>query len=590
MPAWVACLAASIGCNFSQVEGIGQFGRSIDLVRDDSELPRLLTQPDLDGCSFPAGTCESICDDSAPGACPPNSCVPILIDSGSPFTLLPSGAYALEKECVGVRQGNQGADDVSGTVSRFFFDNVQTLRAPDDVAGSWEWDAGAAPAIGDAGPRRVDVGAVMGANLLRYFAVRLSDGLGERKVTFYEQFPGDEPALADLGFAFIRLQFPGRLIGTRVNDRCVFGDSVACDLDDFLSQLGENTVFEATRMVVDSCVAPPPCAPLWEIQDDAGRRSCELRPGRITNPANAGRRCVDADDPTGGGRSASLLVATGVSGLVLFSDSAEEMFGDLDSIPPCTAIEDAETLACALSEPGELWVPGYRREQGLRRLRVRALALVEGAEQPSTRSPCTRLAHRLAAAELQCRGLDDLERPHAPDTASDLRRDEHAFVMGEAYLRAGQTTPDPDAWILTSVVPATSTIAMNLRRETGTDAIELDGILGSALLEDTDVILDYTESEDRLGVRVACSARNDPTCMSFPACTSSDPRKGENAPGRSSCCWGMPTPLVADVLMREGNDADACCETLSSFALTEVQELGACADTPPPPAIGIITP
>lgn len=586
----------SVACAEPEVIGFGEYGRPIDLIADGSALPRLASQSLIESCDAPAGPCPSICLETEPGNCPPDACLPALIDSGSPFTVLPGDGYALGRGCVGVRQGYGVVDDVidfASSVTRFRFSQVPLLTAPSTKAGPWEWDAGSGPSIEGEQARRIDVGAVIGGNLLRHFAVRLTHQNNQRSVTFYEQFPGTQKGLADLGFAFLRLQFPGRLLGTRVNDRCAFGEGVACDLDQLqLSAFQGDLNFEETRMMVDACVAPPPCAPLWEVEDSTGRRDCELRPGRAATLADAGRRCVDADDPEGGGRGASFVVATGVDNLVLFEDSAIRMFGPPAELPPCSGGDPlpSSQRACLEDENAELHVTGYGRVDGLRRVRIRSLAVVAGDTQPSAPGPCTRLRRRLTAAELSCRGLDDLDRPHAPNISTELRRDEAVLIKGETMWGFGQTTPNPSTWLLTTILPADSTIAMNIRREAGTNAVQPDGLLGTTLLDNTDVVLDYTERDDSIGIRAACTQRNVSTCMALPACSPSNPRAGESEPGRESCCWGMPANLVEDALTRPGNGAEACCPTLTAAALERVQRFGACRDVIPPQGIGGITP
>jgi hypothetical protein len=587
-----------LACQGSEIIGIGEFGRPIDGVRDQSNLPRLLftlAQDDED-CATVAGPCTSICDQKAPGECEATACVPLLIDSGSPVTVLPKAEFELRDRCIAVRQGHlrQGVAEASpspaGTVTRFRFENVPTVDAPSIKAGGWEWDAGVFP-----DPGRIDIGAVLGANLLKHFAVRLTALDEERFVTFYEQFPGNERALADQGFAFLRLQYPNRLLGSRPNDVCAFGEGLACEVDDLaLFDQSDDLTFEASRMMLDACIGPPPCAPLWEQQSSNGNKTCGLRPGHSETVEDSKRNCTPPTDSVNGGLGASFVVATGVPGVVLFEDSARRMFGAFEELPSCNSATApaAGQRACLVDEPVELFVPGYPPQRDLRQLRVRSLAFVAGETQPSASAPCERLERRLEASELSCRGLDALARPHAPDVGGTIAPDDHALVLGENYWSVGQREADPDRWLATTVLSASSTVTMNIRREVGTDAAEPDGLIGSALLSNTDVVLDYTENADdeKPGVRVACLKTGDPACLSFPACSSSDSKLGESAPGRTACCWGMPDALVRDVLTREDHNAEACCQTLSAGALADVQGQGSCLDVPPPAGIGGIIP
>ena len=65
-PAIGLCLLVSVACAEPEVFGFGEFGRPINLVDDDSALPRLITQTRLDTCGVPAGACTSLCVDTEP--------------------------------------------------------------------------------------------------------------------------------------------------------------------------------------------------------------------------------------------------------------------------------------------------------------------------------------------------------------------------------------------------------------------------------------------------------------------------------------------------------------------------------------------
>ena len=592
------------GCQGSEIIGIGEFGRPIDAVQDTSRLPRLLIarDQDEDNCDTLVGACTAVCDTKAPVNCEPTDCLPILIDSGSPVTVMPKPDFALRDRCIALRQGHvrsgAGEDsyDPAGTVTRFRFENVPTVDAPEDNAAGWEWNVGVYPdpEFPDATTGRRKIGGVLGGNLLKHFAVRLTEYNEQRSVTFYEQFPGSEFALADQGFAFLRLQYPGRLLGDRVNDRCAFGEGVVCEIDELA--VGDNSddlTFEETRMLLDVCMSPPPCAPLWAPSSATpNENDCELLVSKPLPEDTFLRTCTEAGDPLYGGVGASMIVATGVSGSVLFEDSARRMFGPLEELEACESTEPLSTLAraCRMPDAVVLDVPGYPPERELLQLRVRSLGAVAGHNQASAEAPCLRLQKRLVAAKYSCRGLYKYGTPHALDNTPDLTSDDHALVLGESHWVQGQSSPDTQRWLPVTILPAESAIAMNIRREIGTNGVEPDGLLGSSLLDDTDVVLDYTETVEKPGVRVACVKQGDPDCLAYPSCASTDAQLGENAPGRAACCWGLPGDMVKEVLLREGSEAEVCCATLSASSLSEVQAGGACLDVPPPAGIGGIIP
>ena len=95
--ALLGLLTGAFACQGSEIIGIGEFGRPIDGVQDQSLLPRLLIslEQDEDNCETLEGVCNSICDQLEPADCPVDACAPILIDSGSPVTIMPKADFAL---------------------------------------------------------------------------------------------------------------------------------------------------------------------------------------------------------------------------------------------------------------------------------------------------------------------------------------------------------------------------------------------------------------------------------------------------------------------------------------------------------------
>ena len=58
------------------------------------------------------------------------------------------------------------------------------------------------------------------------------------------------------------------------------------------------------------------------------------------------------------GASATLLIATGVPGLVLFDDSLAALVGPLSSLPDCAGTIAETDRACREGSSGELRLPG----------------------------------------------------------------------------------------------------------------------------------------------------------------------------------------------------------------------------------------
>ena len=316
-------------------------------------------------------------------------------------------------------------------------------------------------------------------------------------------------------------------------------------------------------------MSPPPCAVAWRDE------SCALTSGGafpVGCPTDAERL----------GESATLVVATGVPGLVLFRDSAVQLFGALETLPGCDEVDpnDYSVEACLESlEGGILSLPGWPELTGLTRLRVRSLGLLEGLDQASGRSPCQRLRRRLEGALAQCEGFAAEGRPVRPNPASSRSVGDAALVVGEASLAQTATGPQTELWIPTLVVPESAPSVIALRREIVPEGAQPDGLVGSALLRNTETVLDFTESDTAPGVRVRCL---DPgsNCLSLPACSPDGDEQVEHdngaAAGRASCCHGLPTELISEVVLAGQNKTpprleDACCGALPAAAIRDLQ-------------------
>ena len=565
-----ACLLLSLGaCQAQQVEGEGQFSRPIPIASDPAApLPRLAYLPG-DACPGPEGGCPSFCTDG-PGSCPDTACLPLLIDSGSPLSVLPgAGELSFASECVELRAAGGLLDDpaanLDASTAAFRLLGAPVLRAPsDDSDQVWSWE------VGDE-QSSATVGGIIGGNVLRDFALELRHLEGETpSVAFFSEFPGSEGTLADQGRAYLRLQFPGRLLGRLLDDRCELGNGLECDVTGVnLDQNTQRLLFESSRALLDACVAPPPCT----VQD----ASCGL---------TAGGSSTDCSGELGG--NATLVVATGVPGVVLFNDSATTLFGPLEALPACADGLDPEVQACVESDAASLTLPGWAPLEGLTRLRVRSLGLVQGLDQSSGSPPCQRLRARLLGLRKQCEAYEAVGIPTRPETDSDESVGTSVLVVGEVSYAEDAIGPSIDAWLPTLVIPETAPMVLALRREIVPEGAQPDGLVGSALLRNTSTVLDYTEPVESPGIRVRCL---DPgrECMALPACTAESGVITGELDGTTSCCYGLPSSLIATrVLDGAEKEAprieDACCPALPRAALADLQseQLGLCTGYDPP--------
>lgn len=592
-PPWMLALALG-ACSTEPIEADGQLGRSIELATGDpSPLPRLAFIDE--GCPGQAGGCEASGD---------RACSLLLIDSLAPLTALrdpdATGSRLVAEECIEVRPARGLAEpdlrpeDLDAAVARFRFRNLPVVRAPDQ--DGWSWTAGDQNVT-------IEPGGVLGGNLLRNFAVALRfpvpppPGVMTEpeppSVALYTEFPGSEDILADQGRAFLPLQFPGRLLGRELTDRCEL-DEGRCELDGFdVSTSAAEIPLAASRMVMDACLAIPPCSLRYvrSATDPYGDGRCALKEGPTSD-----LDCTPATDAEGGGFSASLVVATGVPGLVLFSDSARRMFGDLDAIEPCpemispTTEIDPTLRVCRIADDGVLHVAGWPsagEDAPLTRLRVRSVALTPGAARSRAEGPCERAENRRQALFSQCDRYDraarssdgevDIRNAAPPYSAQrddqDQDRTDPAAtslaVLGEAALADDADGPRPSRWLPTIVLPVEHPLVLALRRDVAPDALEPDGLLGAAVLRGTETVLDYTDLNPAL--RVTCLEPHEGRCQVLPNCR--DDRS-------EACCHGLPRTLLDEIIRTL--DDDTCCGALSSADLDEMAQAGHCEDVSPP--------
>lgn len=584
----LALIAA--GCGERSIEFEGIPGRPFPLAAQDGrEVPRMAFTND--GCPGTPGGCSSFCVDD-PATClaaDPNACMPALISSANPLTVLPApdGNVRTGRECFEVRAaeglGLDPAAEDPLAVARLRFEDPPVLRAPAEAPEGWSWLSGS-DETGFAG-----VGAIVGGNLLNDFAVEMrheptDPDTGETPVptvTWSREFPGSQRSLADQGRAYLRLQYPNRLTGVQLRDQCDFGDE-DCQLPELDIAEGRfRIIHERFRMTLDACVAPSPCTVVYEppVDDPEGEPTCQLRrgPGSLLN-------CGASDATELGGRGASLVVATEIPGLALVDDSAANLFGQIDALPDCADLGDApsEIPACIESpDGGALAIPGWAPLEGLMVLRVRGLALVTGSRTASSATPCSRALTRLQGLRAQCDRMAERGEPRSPreDDLQQSRRDDARidvglFQTGEVALRVDQDAPDTTRWIRALILPAAAPFVQHTRRDTAGESAQTDGFVGGALLANTEVVLDYTENEAAPGVRVTCLDPGQGTCASIPVCAGSRFNKRSQ-----SCCYGLPQNLIAQTVL-DGADKpqprveDQCCRALNPRALATLQAEG----------------
>ncbi len=572
-------------CRLDTIESEGELGRPIALASgDELDLPRLLLRNEP--CPGSAGGCSEVCT-GPPESCAADACVPLLIDTASPITVLADDSLDVstaERTCFEVRPGENllaselDAQAQEQAVTRFRFDSVPVLRLPSSTASPWDWAIGTSEV-------ETHVGGILGGNVLRNFAVRIlhrrdivSGELLDYQVALSREFPGSEETLADRGRAFLPVQFPGRLLGKEITDVCT-SNGENCDFVGAfeIDNQREQSALLATRMLLDSCISPPPAAVTYNELNN----TCQLSPGkqfaedtylsatgRIESGSDASGcdtlpSSDDAEFAAFAGKSATLMVATGVPGLVVFRDSALRMFGGIEQLPLCSIrLPDVPVTqappACYDGELDRLEIPGWPAATGLQRLKVRSVALVEGLTTTAGPSPCKRLESRMHGLREQCAGALRSSDPNPlPVEASCVGASAtSAAVMGEVSLPEGDPTPDPARWITATVVPETHPMVEALRRDISPDALQLDGLIGTALFDDTDVVLDYTDESP--GVRMRCLNPDSGKCLAMPMCSPDTEDPSQPVP---RCCQGLPRDLIVDLIRFDG--LYSCCAALS---------------------------
>jgi hypothetical protein len=144
-------------------------------------------------------------------------------------------------------------------------------------------------------------------------------------------------------------------------------------------------------------------------------------------------------------------------------------------------------------------------------------------------------------------------------------------VLGEHVLLDGALNPRPDSdlWIETLVLPAAHPLAIAVRVDVAPEAVQPDGLIGSAMLDGTATVLDYTDPNP--AVRLACFDPRAGSCMVATDCRTD---------AQPACCHGLPLNLLVEFIVLAENET--CCSALSGAELGEIQEQGFCLTTEPP--------
>jgi len=575
-----------MACQADPILAEGAFGQRIELATGDtSNLPRVAFIDE--GCPGRA----------AAGGCPTDGsrrCRSLLIDSLAPLTTLKrsdtEASSSFGRECLEIRSA-QGlfadppdAEDLQSAVTQFRFRDLPLVRAPMTPDGSWTWTAGL-----DGNTTEPD--GLFAGNLLNDFAVEIRAEVdGTANLSFNVEFPGTDRALADQGRAFLPLQFPGQLLGQLLGDVCDISGGT-CEVGGFDLQGRANSGLERSIMVMDACIAAPPCGVQYELDpaDPSVPGNCDILIGRGYEMG-----CNDASDATLGGRPASLVVATGIDGLVLFGDSVLRMFGDPAELTDCASVT-LNDRACVEGRDATLYASGWppagadAGTEALWRIRVRSLALVPGLASSRGVDACVRAELRRDALHAQCSAyvaarqdtvsIEETFPPYRapPNASGEVLSNAALAILGETEIAPSTSmgvapadaVPDPSRWIPAVVIPPDHALPLAIRRDVAPEAIEPDGLLGSALFHETATVLDYTDESP--GLRLSCLRPHEGNCLVAPACAEDT---------QPACCFGLPLALIAEFIQR--GDSDICCPALSAADLAELQSEGFCLSTPPP--------
>ncbi|HEX2657135.1 MAG TPA: hypothetical protein VHU40_02640 [Polyangia bacterium] len=400
--------------------------------------------------------------------------VTVSIDSSSPLTFYRAGADErpqMTRRSFDLLGAIPRPDD--GTLPRRAkFDNIPVLPVALDPAG--------AP-------------IVVGGDLLRDFSIQIDFPLPA--ITFWA-IPGGQDAFFGAG----------QCVGNSDNPLCYSvlhfnllggGELTAVSEPDFLGLTGP-VEYAASRVLLRACAVPPAADPVTDPQPLCCTRSDANRLAAGTNLA--------------------LVVATGVGPLVL-SESAWTRVA-------AAAVANGFAAPPSPAAAGPLFLPSLNAPfTAVTWSTVPRLALVD-LEADTTTNPgaCVELA--------QARRLEWVER-HRLDPSpacvqpcdTDVREPSKA-KNAAAYVELGGE-------ITVAIVPDGATFLQTLRAELRQQGPQVDGLLGTDVLAQTSLELDYTASPSRA---VFSCAPGTPraSCWSSPRCVR------QAAPGDIHSCFGLP--------------------------------------------------
>lgn len=525
---------------------------------DAPQLPVFVSAPlNADPCAPSPGACPAFCDQRQ-ASCDASACGAVLIDSLAPLSTalrleLEDPAYI--KTCAQLRSPPQ--DGINQSEVRLRIHELGTLALPASKAPVSRWT------LGDG---RI-LSGVLGGDFLLQFAAELRFAKGAPpQARFFRRLPGSAQRLENRGLSYLAAQSPGQFLGRVPGDQCELLPGLDCDRP--IAQLGNletQKIMPPSRLQLDVCMAPPPCVLVRE-----GAQGCQLR---------AGEQVLTACEPwvSTPASGASLILATSVPGIVLFSDSASRIVPDLSQLPICDRMQDESTSSSVYCRDaqanGELHVPGWAPLTDLVTLKVASLAVLSGQKSQFSDHPCERWQQRLQGLAAQCNAFDRDRKRSYPEREATLESG-LSIGLGHSMLQAGALGKAVDAqertkgWLSVTIVPSSAPIVTNLRRSSGTIAAQADGLLGVAALSQTLTYLDFSEREQSPGLRVQCLAPEDGHCRSLPACTE------EESSGDASCCHGLLQAQLWEAIAATppAERPHPCCAALSQSNREKIRE------------------
>jgi hypothetical protein len=362
---------------------------------------------------------------------------------------------------------------------------------------------------------------VLGADVLRGFSLQIDFGAPAPVLTMWsgQRAPESFLGAAQCGgtvaspTCFASLHF--NLVGG--------GELTAISEPDFLGLTGP-VEFSATRLVLRACAAP------WEANPvtDQDTLPCCTRSAAVTLPSSASPIQLGYA-PTG--TDLALVVATGLGPTVLAQSAWEAIVTSWSRIPgavPLPAPQPGPPVSFpSLPEPltDVMWAELPR------------LALVDLESEPSTNpGSCVELARARRLEWVERRraevslGLSTLEAfPQTCDT--DLREPSKA-QNAAGYVEMGGN-------VKVAIIPDGSAVLQTVRAEVRQQGPQIDGFLGTDVLAQTTMEIDYGASSPR--VVFSCQPGLERAiCLASPRCAR------QASPGDVHSCFGLPPLSLPD--------------------------------------------